>query len=165
MRAGLTVPCLAVVLVLASCGWGIDEELRSLVEDLAPKGGEAVACEWESSSGNVEPDSYYECIYLSRLRLEPLARAIYTRLENDGFLVGCRINSRRIVLTGSRGRELVRADLSTDTYEVSGDDMFAPREETDVPEGQVAVSIRAERHDEAPSRPSSGACVFPSAGS
>ncbi len=94
MRTQITalVAAGAAAAVFAGCAPGANEELRALVDDVAPAEGEIVECTWGTNWGS-ESGSHYGCFYVVRGTLRPVAKAVLTRVAARGFTVTCRVGT------------------------------------------------------------------------
>jgi hypothetical protein len=147
---------LAAAFVLAGCAPGANDELRTLVDDIAPAQKSAVGCEWETNWGSVEVKSFYGCSWHVPGTIARVGRPIVSRLVANGFTVYCTGGAGSFEVKASRGKTGVVVEVIAES---SGSQAISARD-LDIPRGHVLVSIgAAEAKSEAPAGPPRYRCV------
>lgn len=134
---------IATVAFVAACAPGANEELRALVDDVAPAERSMLECNWGTNRGS-ESGSYYGCFYFVPGRLKQVGQAVLDRVAAYGFTVTCRVDSHSIELTGSRDGTMFYADILATGF-VHSHNVDAA--DVDIPKGHVLVEIAAIEDD------------------
>jgi hypothetical protein len=143
-RRTAVVLSVAAALLMAGCAPGANDELRSLVDGVAPHERDTIACEWESNWGSGEDDTdLYGCTWFARGEIGPVGRAIVTRAIAKGLTVYCDGEGKTLQLTGTSGPKRLWVEVLEDGFVTS--DVVSP-EEVDIPSGHVFVAIGAAEH-------------------
>jgi hypothetical protein len=98
------------VSLLSGCAPFADDDLRALVEEVAPAGS-SLDCEWGKSTFEGEPDAWYGCWDYRRGSLRKVGNAAEQGLTASGFAVVRRQAPHMIQLTATRGADVVCIDL------------------------------------------------------
>lgn len=134
---------IATVALVAACAPGANEELRGLVDGVAPAERDMLECTWGTNWGT-DSGSYYGCSYFVQGRLKNVGQAVLDRMAKRGFTVTCRVESRNIELTGSRDGTMFYADILAKGF-THGRNIDAA--DVDIPRGHVLVEIAAIEDD------------------
>jgi hypothetical protein len=135
------VALLAAASLLTGCAPGANDELRSLVDDIAPADRSTVGCEWESnwgSSANVK--SYYGCSWYVSGTIARVGRPIVSRAIANGFTVYCEGGANRFEVVGAQGKKALAVEVLAHGF-VSSE--IVSSDNVDIPAGQVLVAIGA----------------------
>ena len=129
--------------LLASCAPGANEELKGLVDGVAPAKNDILECNWGTSWGS-DSGSYYGCFYFAPGRLKSVGQAVLAQMAAQGFTVTCRVDAHAIELTGSRDGTMFYADILANGF-IHGRNIEAA--DVDIPRGHVFVDIAAIEDD------------------
>jgi hypothetical protein len=141
------VASLAVASVLTGCAPGADDELRGLVDDLAPAEKEMVSCEWESTwGGSSGVKSYYGCAWLVRGTIRRVGRPLVSRAVGNGFTVYCRGADNTFEVIAARGKKGLAMEVIAPGHARSSN---ISAEQDDIPRGHVLVRIGAAKFESA----------------
>ena len=126
-----------------SCAPGANEELKGLVDGVAPAKNDILECNWGTSWGSdrARTDG---CFYFAPGRLKSVGEAVLARMASQGFTVTCRVDAHAIELTGSRDGTMFYADILANGF-IHGRNVEAA--EVDIPRGHVFVDIAAVEDD------------------
>src|SRR5215210_224535 len=130
---------LLAVALLAGCAPGSNDELRGLVDDVAPAERQMIECNWGTSWGD-DSGSYYDCFYLVPGKLNGVGRAVLKGLAQHGFTVTCRMDAHTIELIGAREGTMFYADILSRGF-VHGRNV--DESDVDVPQGHVLIEVAA----------------------
>jgi hypothetical protein len=134
---------IAAVAFVAGCAPGANEELRGLVDEVAPAERSMLECNWGTNWGS-ESGSYYGCSYFVPGRLKRVGQAVLNRMAARGFTVTCRVDAHAIELTGARDGTMFYADILANGF-IHGRNVEAA--DVDIPRGHVLVEIAAIEDD------------------
>lgn len=118
--------------MLAGCAPGLNEELKELVEGVAPANRQAVSCEWETNKAlGGGSSSQFACAYLVPGEIRVVAASLVTRLQAEGFETTCLGNVDSFELAATRGTTTVHAAV------------FPSSSDPEIPLGHVGLQISA----------------------
>jgi hypothetical protein len=145
MRGPIAVlACIAATAMLTGCAPGANDELRSLVDEIAPAKRKMKGCEWQTIRGAAEAKSYYACTWYVPGTMARVGRPIISRAIANGFTVYCEGAGEAFEAQGSRGKTglvvIVLGPGFVSTETISADDV-------DIPAGHVLVTIGAVEFD------------------
>jgi hypothetical protein len=135
----LLFAAVAAALVAAGCAPGRNDDLKEVVDGVAPVEGDMLECSWATNWGT-DSGSYYDCFYLVRGKPRVVAGLVLERLRNEGFIVSCRANKTTVEMIGTRGGTLFLADVLGRGF-VHGRNVSAS--DVDIPRGHVLVELAA----------------------
>jgi hypothetical protein len=142
--------------MFAGCAPGANDELRKLVDDVAPAERSTVGCEWESNWGSAEVKSSYGCSWHVAGTIARVGRPIVSRLVANGFKVYCTGGEGSFEVRASRGKIGVVVEVIAENFR----SQTISAEDLDIPRGHVLVSIgAAEAKSPAPAGPQRYRCV------
>jgi hypothetical protein len=148
---------LAAASTLTGCAPGANDELRSLVDDIAPSGRSTVGCEWESNWGSADVKSYYGCTWYVPGTIARVGRPLVSRAIAKGFTVYCDGGAKTFEIAGVQGKKALAVEVLADGF-VSSEIVAA--DAVDIPPGHVLVAIGAAELDaRAPGGDPSSRCV------
>lgn len=137
------VPLLAAGL-LTACAPGRNDELRSLVDDIAPAQKEMVGCEWESTwGGSSNVKSYYGCAWVVPGTIARVGRPLVSRAVANGFTVYCRGADKTFEVIAARGKK----GLAMEVIAPRAGSANISAGQDDIPRGHVLVRIGAAEFD------------------
>jgi hypothetical protein len=131
---------IAAAAFLTGCAPGANDELRNLVDGLAPAERDTLECEWESQFGSGDVKSYYGCSWFVPGGIAQVGRAIVSRANTKGFTVYCDGEGETLRITGTREMKSVSITVLADGFAQS--ETISP-EDVDIPPGHVLVAIAA----------------------
>lgn len=136
---------LAAVLTLSGCAPGRDDELRKLVDDVAPAQKSMVSCEWESNWGNAtDVKSYYGCAWTVRGTIARVGRPLVSRAVAHDFTVYCRGADKVFELIAARGKTGLAMQILAPGHARTASISV---EDDQIPKGHVLVRIGAAKFD------------------
>jgi hypothetical protein len=135
--------------LLAGCAPGANDELRSIVDDIAPAARSTVGCKWESNWGSVDVKSYYGCSWYVPGTIAQVGRPIVSRAIAKGFTVYCDGGANTFEVAGARGKKALAVKVLAHGF-VSSKGVSA--EDSKIPPRHVLVSIEAAELDARPPR-------------
>jgi hypothetical protein len=127
----------------AGCAPGMDDELKGLVDGVAPTDAQMLGCDWAKTWGN-ESGAYYRCVYVAPGRLRRVGTGVLTDIAAQGFTVTCRTDRTTVELTGARDGAMMYADVLAPGF-VHGRNLTAS--DIAVPRGSVVVELVATNED------------------
>jgi hypothetical protein len=139
-RTAVLTILVAPAAFLTGCAPGANDELRNLVDGLAPAERDTLECKWQSNWGSADVKAYYGCSWFVPGAIAPVGRAIVTRAIADGFTVYCDGGGKTLQLTGTRGKQQLAVEVLEDGFVTS--QLVSPAD-VDIPPGHVLVAIGA----------------------
>jgi hypothetical protein len=156
-RSIAALALLTAVSLLTGCAPGANDELRSLVDEIAPTGRSTVGCQWQSNWGSAEVKSYYGCMWYVPGTIPRVGRPIVSRAIANGFTVFCDGSAKTFEASGAQGKKALSIEVLADGF-VTSENVSA--EDVDIPPGHVLVGIAvAELDANAPRGDPSTRCV------
>jgi hypothetical protein len=148
---------LAAASLLTGCAPGANDELRSLVDEIAPADRSTVGCEWESNWGSADVKSSYACSWYVPGTIASVGRPIVSRAVANGFTVYCDGGAKHFEVAGASGKKALVVEVLADGF-VSSETVSS--EDVDIPPGHVLVAIGAAELKARPPRGDPGSrCV------
>jgi hypothetical protein len=133
-----------VLLVLAAgCAPGRDDELKELVDEVAPTGARQLGCGWETRWGS-DSGSVYDCYYVVPGRPRDLGRLVLTRVAEHGFTVSCRTAKGAVELLGMRDGGMFYVGIASRAAATT-----SAVSQADIPPGYVLVELAATKDEDA----------------
>jgi hypothetical protein len=139
-RSIAALACLAAASLLTGCAPGANDELRSLVDEIAPADRSTVGCEWQSTWGSTDVKSYYGCSWYVPGTIPRVGRPIISRAIANGFTVYCDGGAKTFEAQGARGKKALAVEVLAPGF-VSSEMISAA--DVDIPVGHVLVAIGA----------------------
>ena len=131
--------------LLTACAPGRDDELKTLVDDIAPAQRDMVGCGWESNWGNVtEVKSYYGCEWLVDGTIARVGRPLVSRAVANRFTVYCRGTDKVFEVIAARQGTGLAMQVLAHGYSRS---TAISDEGDEIPAGQVLVRIGAAKFE------------------
>jgi hypothetical protein len=156
-RITAVLAVLTAASLLTGCAPGANDELRSMVDEIAPAGRSTVGCQWQSNWGSAEVKSYYGCMWYVPGTISRVGRPIVSRAIANGFKVYCDGSAKTFEASGAQGKKALSIEVLADGF-VSSENVSA--EDVDIPPGHVLVGIGvAELKADAPRGDPSTRCV------
>jgi hypothetical protein len=157
-RSIAALASLAAASLLSGCAPGANDELRSLVDEIAPADRDTVGCEWESNWGSADVKSYYGCAWYVPGTIARVGRPLVSRAIAKGFTVYCEGGEKAFEIAGVQGKKGLRVIVVAHGF-VSSEQLVVD-DAGDIPPGHVLVSIgAAELEARAPGLDPSSRCV------
>ena len=151
------VAVLAAASLLTGCAPGANDELRSMVEEIAPASKSMVGCQWQSNWGSAEVKSFYGCMWYVPGTIPRVGRPIVSRAIANGFKVYCDGTAKTFEASGAHGTKALSIEVLADGFP-SSENISA--EDVDIPPGHVLVGIAvAELKADAPRGDPGTRCV------
>jgi hypothetical protein len=148
----------AALLLFAGCAPGRDDDLKQLVDDVAPAGAQLLGCGWEKRWGS-DAGSFYDCYYVIPGRPRDIGRLVLARIAGHGFVVSCRTTRGVVELLGARDGGMFYAGVVARTAAAGG---AAGVSRADIPQGYVLVELAATKDKNAGILPGTRICASPS---
>jgi hypothetical protein len=138
-RTAVVIPILALMLV--GCAPGRNEELETLVDDVAPARRDTVSCEWESRwGGSGGTKSAYACIWYVPGTIARVGKPIVARAVANGFAVYCNGADGSFEVGAMRGKQVISARVLARGFRETP---AISEKDVDIPPGHVLVAIGA----------------------
>ena len=158
-RFALVLTVLAAASLGTGCAPGRDEELRDLVETIAPADKKMVGCGWEKRWGGAsQVKAYYACSWLVRGTIARVGKPLVSRAIDQGFTVYCDGKKSQFEASGAHGKQALSMLVLAPGF--SGAQAISAAQGSDIPRGQVLVAIAAVKLDSsAPGGDASLRCI------